>query len=282
MNFQITSSEGFGKTNPRSDLVNHEGEGPMATRFVITGCGRSGTGYLAKLLEGLGCPCGHEALFNPARLGWTDSSLMARVSYKVNRPLGGRAFLTPEEFWPHRDEFWPEQIPGESSWLAVPYLACLPPGTIVLHQVRDPIPVVRSLVRTKLFQRPRSPYTVFAEEFCEALRHGSPLERSIHYWLEWNRMAEQAQSLPGLRYFRYRLEDVDESLVEEILLAIGFERGREQIREALRVQPSDYNSRGSKENDGQISWLTLPAGHARRRLEEQAQAYGYLPDQRAW
>jgi hypothetical protein len=258
------------------------GETKRLTRFVVTGCGRSGTGYLATLLQRLGCPCGHEALFNPARLGWADSSLAAQVSYKVNRPLGGRAFLTPEEFWEHRDEFWPERVPGESSWLAVPYLASLPQGTIVLHQVRDPISVVRSLVRIKLFQRPRSPYTAFAEEFCEVLRQGSPLDRSIHYWLEWNRMAEQARLLPNVRYFRYRLEDIDESLVEEILLAIGFKCDREQIQEALRTQPSDYNSRGSRERDGKLTWLSLPAGYTRRRLEEQAQAYGYLPDQRVW
>jgi hypothetical protein len=282
MNPQLAPSQGFGSVIPRSEIGRQEEEKEMPTRFVITGCGRSGTGYLAKLLEGLGCPCGHEALFNPARLGWTNSSLAAQVSYKVNRPLGGRAFLTPEEFWEHCDDFWPDQIPGESSWLAVPYLSCLPQGTIVLHQVRDPIPVVRSLVRVKLFQRPRSPYTVFAEEFCEALRHGNPIERSIHYWLEWNRMAEQARLLPGLRYFRYRLEDIDEGLVEEILLAIGFQCSREQIQEALKTQPSDYNSRGSRENDSKITWLTLPAGYARRRLEEQAQTYGYLPDQRVW
>ncbi len=254
----------------------------MPTRFIITGCGRSGTGYMATLLERLGCPCGHEALFNPARLGWIDSSVVAQVSYKVNRPLGGRAFLTPEEFWEHRGDLWPDRVPGESSWLAVPYLACLPEGTIVLHQVRDPISVVRSLVRIKLFQRPRSPYTVFAEEFCEALRHGSPLERSIHYWLEWNRMAEQARLLPGIRYFRYRLEDIDESLVEEILLAIGFQHSQEGVKQALASHPSDYNARGSRGKDGKISWQSLPGGYARRRLEEQAQVYGYLPDQRVW
>jgi hypothetical protein len=263
-------------------IARLEEEKKMATRFVITGCGRSGTGYMATLLERLGCPCGHEALFSPQRLGWGNSPVLSRVSFKVKRPLGRRMFLTPDQFSGMSGDLWPDRVPGESSWLAVPYLSCLPEGTVVLHQVREPIAVIRSLVRIKLFERPRSPYTVFAEENCDVLRHGTALDRSLHYWIEWNRMADRARSVPGIRYLRYRIEDVSEQLLQEIMAAIGHQQSSEAIAAALAAHPSDYNSRGSRDQDGRISWRTLPEGRVRQKLEEQAHNYGYLPDHRVW
>jgi hypothetical protein len=59
--------------------------------FVVTGVGRSGTGYTAKLLTRLGFPCSHEAVFFPAA--------------EANR---GKLF---------RDEPGPW---GEASWMAPP------------------------------------------------------------------------------------------------------------------------------------------------------------------
>src|SRR3546814_6093748 len=60
---------------------------PMTTTspFLITGCGRSGTGWAAALFTALGYPCGHETVFRYDGVG---------------------AFNQPD-----------------SSWLAVPYAA---------------------------------------------------------------------------------------------------------------------------------------------------------------
>jgi hypothetical protein len=85
--------------------------------FVVTGCARSGTTYLAELFTALGLPCGHEAVFAPATSHFAG--------------FGSRR--------------------GDSSWLAVPFLDELPPNTVVIHVVREPSAVIRSLVATKFF-----------------------------------------------------------------------------------------------------------------------------------
>ena len=62
------------------------------TRFLVTGCGRSGTGYISTTLTSLGCPCGHEVIFRP-------ESLHAVTELH-----------------------WPPVLPGESSWLGAPFI----------------------------------------------------------------------------------------------------------------------------------------------------------------
>ena len=81
-------------------------------RFVVTGSGRSGTGYIAAVLSAAGIPCGHEGWFNPQR----------------DRADG---------------------LVGDSSWCAVPELAGYP--GLVWHQVRHPLAVIASLAKAPLW-----------------------------------------------------------------------------------------------------------------------------------
>lgn len=208
-------------------------------RFVVTGCGRSGTGYVSALFGRLGIPCGHESLFRPA-------NLIDRVQLD-----------------------WPNTIPGDASWLAAPFVAALPPGTVVLHQLRDPVAVVRSFLRIRFFEQP-SVYRDFAEECCPDLRAGSAFERACRYWVEWNRMAARAATTPGLVYRRYRLEDLDHELVHELCRLLRFPVSDPVVGEALRAIPRDVNTRGSKQGDGAIDVGSLPAD-----VRALAGEYGY-------
>ena len=81
-------------------------------RFLITGCGRSGTKYMAELMGALGISCGHELVFTSAGYDgeWGD---------------------------------WPT---GESSSYAPPLLDKLPSDVVVFHVVRNPLHVVRSIL----------------------------------------------------------------------------------------------------------------------------------------
>ena len=210
-----------------------------APRFVITGCGRSGTGYVSTLLNRIGIPCGHEALFRPSK-------------------LLGQAQLD-----------WPVEIPGDASWLAAPFVEALPPGTVVLHQVREPAAVVRSFLRIRFFDEP-SPYRDFAEQLCPALAQGTALERCCRYWLEWNRFAARAATAAGIVYRRYRLEDLDLDLVLELCQRIGQPVSQEVAASALHALPRDVNTRGSKERDHEVDAEALPA-----EVRTLAAEYGY-------
>src|SRR5260221_13550573 len=144
-------------------------------RFLVTGAGRSGTGYIANVLTALGCLTGHEDIFGPKKLRDAEEIL------------------------------WPPNVPGDSSWLGAPYLDALPQGTVVLHQVREPVANVRSSLRIRFFRTP-SWYRSFAEQHAPTLLLGSEPERCLRYWLEGNRMAAPARTKPGPEDFRYRLE----------------------------------------------------------------------------
>jgi len=229
--------------------------------FLVTGCGRSGTTYIARFLCSLGCKCGHEKLFNP-------------ISTQGRLPLP-----------------WPDYMPGESSWLAVPYLEALPAGTLVLHQVRSPLGVIRSSVRNRFFDRSQWDKTAiqdeqkyreylhitFIEQHIRGIYTGTPVEKAMKYWLEWNRLAERAEKIPGLRYLRYRVEDIQERL-GQILDLIGFRCDKAEVSEALARFPSNYNTRGPVEMDSEIQWSTLPEGTLKQELLQQAQRYGYQND----
>jgi hypothetical protein len=212
-------------------------------RFLVTGCGRSGTGYTAKLFGDLGLLCGHETVFRPL----TDQ----RAGFG-----------------------WPVNLPGESSWLGAPFLKALPKGTIVLHQVREPVAVIRSFLRIRFFDEP-SVYLRFAETHVPELAAGDRVERCMRYWLRWNELAERGAELMGPRYFRYRLEDIDAALVGRVLALVGYPCAPERVERAVAERPRDYNSRGDKEEDPDVTWETLPRGELRDRLAELASRYGY-------
>ena len=215
----------------------------MEPRFVITGCRRSGTVYSSTLLSKLGVPCGHETIFFP-------SALLDRTSLD-----------------------WPTTWLGDASWLAAPYLKNLPPSTLVLHQVRDPLAVIRSLMRTKFFEQP-SAYRRFAELHEPGLENGTALERAMHYWTAWNLLTERASEVEHLRYRRYRLEDLDQTFLVELLDEIG-RPVPDDLDAVFASVPSDTNSEGSKEHDAEIRWDTLPTGPVADELIELAERYGY-------
>jgi hypothetical protein len=181
------------------------------SRFVVTGCARSGTLFIAQALSGLGHPCDHEVLFNP------DTQHV---------PYFGAA-------------------DGDVSWLAAPFVGDLPAGTVVLHQVRDPLATVRSLVGMRVFQTRPHPlmpiryrlqrhrirfarpianprFVRFAADHCpEAFEPDDETSRAATYWVRWNRMIEEAASRAQLTYRRYRVEDLDDDLLTELDHLLG-------------------------------------------------------------
>jgi hypothetical protein len=212
--------------------------------FVITGCARSGTGHAATLLTLSGVRCGHEELFEPVQLATGELR-------------------------------WPRSLAGDASWLAAPLVAHLPAGTVVLHQVREPLATVRSLVRTRHFELD-TPYRRFAEELCPRMVAGDPLERSARYWLLWNRMVEHGARAAGLAYRRYRVEDLDAQLLGELLELLGVSAlAPELLEQACARCPRDYNTRGDRSQDGALGLGDLPPGEVRDGVAALAARYGY-------
>ena len=181
----------------------------MPRRFLITGCGRSGTLYTSQLLTAAGVACGHESA--------------CRVS-----GFKGMGDLV-----------------GEASWYAAAYLEDLPHDVVVIHQVRQPLAVASSWYRIRLFARtplitvcygqvtPRQLMRIastprattrrwqyirnqrqLVKRATKAFDASGEAERCVRYWSDWNRLAEEASA--GRPYLRFRLEDLGPRVWKEI------------------------------------------------------------------
>jgi hypothetical protein len=205
------------------------------SRFVVTGCPRSGTGYTAKLFRALGISCGHESVFG-------------RRQGVGREPIDWSGFV------------------GDSSWLAVP---CLPlDGVIVLHQVRDPLEFVRSLVGIRFLEDPDPPRPL-RKQFVEVVRRHAPevfepetqVERAALLWETWNRRAERHATIT------YRLEDLDEELLVRLGRLLELPIDEEAAQLALAAVSRRVNRR---RRDESVSYATIAP-----TVADLATRYGY-------
>lgn len=212
--------------------------------FIITGCGRSGTNYLATRLMESGIKCGHESVF------------------QVNGPtLNDGCYC------------------GDSSWFAAPFLGDVYLEAPVLHVVRSPRLVVESFHKIGLCAKYRWRHVTKGSGFFRFLlnnkmslskvldrlnyvnAHRRLLEkytsvwdddlefyRLCEYWFQWNLLIEEQSILSDRPYMRIKLEDVDDNWLS-IVEFLGL-KGRPLIGPGLptnmkdsyaRVKPFDLN-----------------------------------------
>jgi len=225
-------------------------------KYIVVSTPRSGTGYTARVLSSLGLNCGHETYFRPG---------MTIYRRKIN-------------------EIW-----GDSSWLAVPFIAKLPPTTLVLHQLRDPIRTLDSMmVRRQLRGKtspegksPRGEYTNFLKKHFEDWESTeSPQERLTRFWAAWHSNIETQAKDPKhqLQYFRFRVEDMDEDLLLSITSAIGIsDLKSRQLQSALQTS-NRINHRSGQANTI-VKWaekyLHSQENKATNQIRSLSKRYGY-------
>ena len=154
--------------------------------IVVTGTGRCGTGYVAKLLTSAGVECKHEGFFNAQNWG-----------HAVERMLES-------------------DLPANSSWMMAPFLDKLPDPTVV-HLVRHPKHVVDSLRRIGFFNvrmcEMNKPYSDFAKKYCpEAWQYNMTKMAATAFYVAWNRMIEE--KAPDAIF--HRIEDDDTELLDKL------------------------------------------------------------------
>lgn len=232
-------------------------------RFVVAGCSRSGTTYMAKLLSALGFPCGHERIFNIWRIAGIDG------------------FSDPMTYF-----FDGDASQGDASFLSVPYLDQLPQGTVVLHQVRNPLDVIRSHMGIRFFAEPFVPSIYLAKEHphimhffrihcAQIMEAETEIGRCMRYWFYWNRLVERAGDNPSLVFFHYRVEDIDISLLQQIVKMISESVDGSMLNPALDLISKNTNTRP---RDASWTWNNLPAGRDKEQIMELSKSYGYFPE----
>ena len=126
--------------------------------FLITGCGRSGTGFYSRMLRDNGIECGHESFvdFSGCRLHSNKS---------------------------------------ESSWMAVPLLDSIPDKYYIIRTIREPLLVIKSFVDLEVLsdKHVNSPYRRYIKNNLSSwVQDGEDIEKQIlnaaNYYIEWNHM----------------------------------------------------------------------------------------------
>lgn len=185
--------------------------------YIVTGCGRSGTVFLARLLTSIGIPCGHESIFDyngldaaKRRLSGEEQASLSFVSIydKPNNKI----------IDPHVN---PALIEADSSYLSAPYLNDeLFSNTKIIHVVRNPIKVVNSFTNyMHYFANPSHPeftghlYEGFIHYHVPDLYQNlTQYERACLYWVKWNQMIEENSK--GKEYLLWRVEDEIKPLLD--------------------------------------------------------------------
>lgn len=164
----------------------------MNIRTIVTGVGRSGTTYLARLLTSMNLKCGHESIFDYSedeiikeRLLNPEKRVISTVSTQ-NRPV------------------WidPKQTEAESSYLSAPYLNWPELSEIkIIHVYRNPIKVARSFIMDfNYFENnepnKKNPFNElgFEEKIWRFLPELSDIqtqaERFCYFYVKWNQLAK--------------------------------------------------------------------------------------------
>jgi hypothetical protein len=184
----------------------------MKLNYLVTGTGRCGTVFMARLLTSVGILCGHEMIFN------YDGLEAAKRRLRGEEPF--------ETSWASRSKFedgtgveiekWlPDgEIEAESSYLAAPFLKdeILKDATVI-HLVRDPAKVVNSFcnyIHSFVNKAAKNSYEDFIYSRVPECRKVMPnYDRAAIYWVRWNQMIERSK--PKLFH---RIEDGPQKVLD--------------------------------------------------------------------
>ena len=205
----------------------------MSKRFVVAGTGRSGTRYIQSVLRKCGMRVSHEQIFCPGGV----------------REWGNRH--------------------GESSGLAPPFLKDHYPGILILHQVRHPLAVIRSMLSRRTSTRAKQYEKQFLVPtgFPDLDFKNDRMRRATLMWLHRNELVDAAK--PAMRW---RVEDLDLPTLRGILDLIGWDAGDDVLEEALAKTSTSLNR--SNRKHPMPEWSDLPAD-LRPRTVNLAREYGY-------
>jgi len=191
------------------------------SRFLITGVGRSGTTYAARLLCELGLPTSHERVYS----------------------TGARP----------RPEYWYEAA-GEVSWLAAPYVGDFYPGRVALL-VREPLAWLRSWTRSMRGEE----HGRFLRRHVTYRVHSAASR--LRLWVEWNgRILREVQALPVFRVEDLCTLEGARALLRFADAGVERTIADDQVEAALERVPTDLNTAGNKDSDGVLTWASLDAG----------------------
>ena len=168
-------------------------------KFIVTGTGRCGTVFFAKMLTSLGLPCGHESVFD-----YSDDNTIINRLKNNERTLSLCSQI--DDFINKKPESWvnSSQIIGDSSYLAAPYLNCkLICQTPVIHLFRNPFKVISSYILDFNYFKNKTPDNdnIYNEKGWENKIYrflpelsiiDTQIERACWFYIRWNQIIKDS------------------------------------------------------------------------------------------
>lgn len=210
----------------------------------MTGTGRCGTHWCASLMARVGLRVGHEEV-----LGYWPLNSIPRTD-----------------------------LDGDVSWPAAGHLDLLPAGTRVAHLVRDPLAIVNSRLGNDKLAPDFSPPTVrdFVARVLGAYsgEHDDRLGHVLWFVTRWDELVRSASG-GGLRYRRFRIEDVSSSslaLAELLAHLVPVEWQSSALEPHRLVLDSAIGSLGQRAS---LTWTDIPDSGDGAQLRAMARRDGY-------
>jgi hypothetical protein len=245
-------------------------------KFLVTGTGRCGTVFMAKLLTSLGINCGHESVFTYEN----EKAIIEKLVTPKLRTISNCStinLLEDESLRTPKNWIDPQKTIAESSYLAVPHLFHPHVANIpIIHVVRNPLDVISSY--TMDFQyfndkvpNKENPYNELGWEnkiydFCPELSHiNNVFERACWFYVKWTDEIEKA-CLTRSHLF-LNLERLD---YEKLFTFLDIKNKPKEIF-------SDKTANSNKKRQTNIELTTIPNGLIKKLFSNKMIKYGYLP-----
>ena len=226
---------GFAPDNTRITFV-----GPPSLRLLVCGINRSGTKYVAAVLNAAGVLCGHEAVFRTNnRIDWGAGNI-------------------------------------ESSGFAIPWLGSLHRSTEIVHVVRDPLKWLVSWRKKRVTISTAQRYLSF--DYHTKVAHMGIDIAALGLWVDWNMRIEthaswrfRVESIDDETVRRMCIAAGCDALphaITEAVLTVP-----RNINSATDGLTSGYTIESSATN-----WADLPQCREVTKASELAARYGYSYD----
>lgn len=189
----------------------------MDIQYIVSGTGRCGTVYLAKLLTSLGIPCGHESIFDNNREELKEKILKSEIffshaSLHMRTPSNSGYTFRPLPKWTSKE------IVADSSYMSAPYLGDpLIQNVAVIHLIRHPLKVITSFVKDGQFFKEKYPSNAWEDFIYSFLpnmkNYETQIDRTAYFYINWNKLIFE-NGKKHSRYFLHRIEDDLNNLFE--------------------------------------------------------------------
>lgn len=212
----------------------------MNLKAIVTGVGRSGTTYLARLLTSMNLPCGHESIFN-----YSDEDIIKERLLDPKKRVISVVSTKNREKW-----IDPTKTEAESSYLAAPYLDWKELDQVkIIHVFRNPIKVARSFIMDFKYFKKNEPNKEnefnelgFEEKIWKVLPELSNIEnqqeRFCYFYYNWNKILIDKSK--NKQILRIRIED--NNLSYKIARFLKLKYNKNKLFDYKKENTFDFNN----------------------------------------